>query len=406
MGAEERLRHQHRDKRDQHAQRARGGMRVARGGGLAAHDEDAPGMVHRQIHGVQQPEHHELKAGAVPHPRQRHREQRGQRNAAGKAAQRLQPGRAHRQVAVRAPLVHRHRHRVIQIRGDVARQRHVPARPEFDDVACLVGRVEIQREADAEHLRQAQRHVRIAREIKVKLERIAKAGAPRSKELQVARRCEPRVGVRRDAIGQQHLLGQADHEQDRAHRQVLGLEAVILRLRELRHHFLVMQDRAGDQVRKERHEQHVAQQAALFHDARLAVQQITDLCEREERNAQRQDDVVHGCRRHAQVIQEVQQRHEILVVKQQRQIGAHAQPHDQALQPGACDVVQDQLADQVVEGDGAGQQHDELRIPPAIEHQRGQAQPQRRQPHVQRSQRVVHRQRHGQEDEQEQVGVE
>src|SRR5256885_3256947 len=37
----------------------------------------------------------------------------------------------------------------------VARQRHVPACPEVDDDAGLVGRVEVQRETDAEHARQA-----------------------------------------------------------------------------------------------------------------------------------------------------------------------------------------------------------------------------------------------------------
>ncbi|MNT60603.1 hypothetical protein D3C72_1981950 [compost metagenome] len=136
-------------------------------------------------------------------------------------------------------------------------------------------------------------------------------------------------------------------------------------------------------MRKERHEQHVAEQAAFLDHPCLAVQQIADLREREERNAQRQDDVVRRGPGHAQVIQEVEQRREILVVEQQRQVGAHAQAHDQPLQPGARGVVQHQLADDVVEGDGAGQQHDELRIPPAVEDQRGQAQPQRRQPHVQ-----------------------
>src|SRR3989475_10756912 len=79
---------------------------------------------------------------------------------------------------------------------EVARQRHVPACPEVDDAAGLVGRVEVQRETDAEHARQAQRHVRIAREVEVQLQRVAEAGAPGGPELQLAGRGESRVRIR------------------------------------------------------------------------------------------------------------------------------------------------------------------------------------------------------------------
>ncbi|KAG0919352.1 hypothetical protein G6F31_021151 [Rhizopus arrhizus] len=92
-------------------------------------------------------------------------------------------------------------------------------------------------------------------------------------------------------------------------------------------------------------------------------------------------------------------------MEQQYQVGAHAQADDQPLQPGASGVVQDQLADYVVERNGPRQKRHELRVPPAVEDQRGQAQPQRRQAHVQRPQRVIDGESDRQEDQQEQVGV-
>ncbi|KAG0744769.1 hypothetical protein G6F24_016019 [Rhizopus arrhizus] len=162
MGAEERLRHQHCHEGQQDAQGTLDSAHLARGSRLASDDENPPGMVHRQVHGVQQPEDDELQTRAVPHARQRHREERGEHDAADESARRADARGAHRQVAVRAPLRYRHRHGVGQGGGDGAGQRHVPARPEIDDAAGLVGRVEVQRVADAEHLGQAQRHVRVA----------------------------------------------------------------------------------------------------------------------------------------------------------------------------------------------------------------------------------------------------
>ncbi|MPM24677.1 hypothetical protein SDC9_71161 [bioreactor metagenome] len=165
----------------------------------------------------------------------------------------------------------------------------MPARPEVDDARGLVGRVEVERELDAEHLGQAQRHVGVAREVEINLQRIAQAGGPRPPHLQIAGRGKTRIRIGRDAVGQQHLLGQADHEQHSAHRQVLGLEAVVRRVGKLRNHLLVVQDGAGDQMREEGDEEHIAQKAFFLDQTRAAIQQKADLREGEERDAQRQD---------------------------------------------------------------------------------------------------------------------
>jgi len=263
----------------------------------------------------------------------------------------------------------RHRDRVIQVGSQIARQRDVPTRPEIDDAGGLVRRTEIQREANAEHLREAERHVGIPGEVEIELQRIGDARAPRRPELQAARRGEARVRVGRDGIREQHFLREADREQRTAHRQVFRAEAVAFRVGELRHHFLVMQDRPGDQVREERHEQHVAQQAALADDARAAIEQIADLREREERDAERQDERIHRAVRDAEAGQEVEQRREILVMDQHREIRGDARAGDRALQARPAGGAQHALADRVVERDRRGQQRDELRVPPAIEHE-------------------------------------
>ncbi|MNN81147.1 hypothetical protein D3C81_1979380 [compost metagenome] len=91
---------------------------------------------------------------------------------------------------------------------------------------------------------------------------------------------------------------------------------------------------------------------------------------------------------------------------QQQDVGGHAQRSGQQLQPGTFGQRQDHQADQVVEDDRAGQQDHELRVPPAIEHDRGHAQPQRGQPRPHRTQRVMHAQCDRQEHQQEQEGVE
>ncbi|KAG1316611.1 hypothetical protein G6F63_016001 [Rhizopus arrhizus] len=66
MGAEERLRHQHCHEGQQDAQGTLDSAHLARGSRLASDDENPPGRVHRQVHGVQQPEDDELQTRAPP----------------------------------------------------------------------------------------------------------------------------------------------------------------------------------------------------------------------------------------------------------------------------------------------------------------------------------------------------
>ncbi|MPM24676.1 hypothetical protein SDC9_71160 [bioreactor metagenome] len=110
--------------------------------------------------------------------------------------------------------------------------------------------------------------------------------------------------------------------------------------------------------------------------------------------------------RQAPFAQKVEQRREVLVVHQHRQIDDHADAGDQQLLARCAREAQDQQAREVVEDDGACQQRHELRVPPAIENEGRQAQPERRQPEAHAACAVVADQRDRQEQQQEEIGVE
>ena len=73
----------------------------------------------------------------------------------------------------------RHRQRLKDVGLHETAERDVPAPPQLDDAARSQRRVEVQRQQDAEHARDADRHIRIAGEIEIDLERVGERAAPR-----------------------------------------------------------------------------------------------------------------------------------------------------------------------------------------------------------------------------------
>ena len=69
--------------------------------------------------------------------------------------------------------------RNIKIVAKPARQRDVPAPPEIPDGLRGVGKIEIFDEREAEHFAQPDRHVRVAGEIEIDLQRVATDAEPR-----------------------------------------------------------------------------------------------------------------------------------------------------------------------------------------------------------------------------------
>src|SRR5262245_43787734 len=106
-------------------------------------------MVHDQIDAVQPAPDDKQPAGAVPQAADQHHQQKIQ----------VSPETA---AAVAAE-------RDVQVVAQEARQRDVPAPPELNDASRLVGRIEIDRQLDAEQARQPDRDVAVAGKIEVDL---------------------------------------------------------------------------------------------------------------------------------------------------------------------------------------------------------------------------------------------
>ena len=73
--------------------------------------------------------------------------------------------------------------RDIEVIAQVAAERHMPPAPEILDVQRLVGRIEIDRQPDVEQERSPDRHVTIAAEIEIELERVGEAGRPGAEKI-------------------------------------------------------------------------------------------------------------------------------------------------------------------------------------------------------------------------------
>ena len=124
----------------------------------------------------------------------------------------------------------------------------MPAAPELGDRLADVRVVEVFEERKAEHLAEANRHIRVAGEIEVNLQRIANRTHPRTGGRQLVR-CIFEYAVRnlREHIGQQHLL--AETEQKAA--DALGkLHKRVLSHGKLHVDIVVAYDRACDKLRE------------------------------------------------------------------------------------------------------------------------------------------------------------
>ena len=133
----------------------------------------------------------------------------------------------------------------------------------------------------------------------------------------------------RQIVGDDHLLEQAGREDRepprRQHRRAPGAAAL-----ELRDHLGVMHQRARDQMREERDEQRIADDVALDLGAAHHIDQIGDLLEGEEGDAERQDDIDGRQRRAGQRIEAVKDEVGVFEIAQQREIERDAENADGA----------------------------------------------------------------------------
>ena len=175
-----------------------------------------------------------------------------------------EPAEAHRheQVRVAAALaLPVAAERDVEVVAQPGRERHVPPAPELRRARRAVRPVEVPRQLDPEHPREPERHVGVRAEVEVDLEAEADRGRPGVDEPDRAWRREVVVDPLREPVGEEHLLREAEREQQQSGANALGIEPLLPH--QLRLEDPVADDRAGDQMREERDEERVAQQIAL-----------------------------------------------------------------------------------------------------------------------------------------------
>ena len=162
----------------------------------------------------------------------------------------------------------------------------MPPPPEFRDRLRTVRRIEVLCEHESEHQTEADRHVRVAAEVEVDLERIRDRAVPGVETAQVTS-VERGVHDLAAGIRQQDLLRHAEHEERRAARELLPGQRAFA---ELVGYVLEPDDRSCDKLREHRHVTCVVDEVG--HDLRVAavdVDHIAHALERVEADAERQD---------------------------------------------------------------------------------------------------------------------
>ena len=252
----------------------------------------------------------------------------------------------------------------------------------------MVGRVEILREHETQHQSEADRHVGVAAEIEVNLERIGDHAVPR---IEKSRRggVEDRVRDLAARIGQQDLFRQAEAEERDAAREA-GQR--VLALLQLRGDVGEAEDRAGDELREHRDEaskiDEVADRARL---APVHIDGVAHRVKRVEANTERKDDLEREIESKVGQSERGHQRRpafggeiEILKEAEQAQVRGDRHYESDLLRPRApaaggqqwhrlpprlsTELVRDKQAADVVKRRGEQHQHDEQRINPTVEH--------------------------------------
>src|SRR5262245_45679468 len=107
----------------------------------------------------------------------------------------------------------------VEIVTEPARERHVPTPPELRHARGAIRLVEVLWKMEAEHPAQANRHVGIAREIVVDLQRVAEHSQPRVGRRQFGgRQLDNPVGNGAKVVGENQLLAEPETETVRTFR--------------------------------------------------------------------------------------------------------------------------------------------------------------------------------------------
>ncbi len=169
--------------------------------------------------------------------------------------------------------------RDVEVVAQPERQRHVPAAPEVARRHRLVRAVEVLGQLDPEQPPEADRHVGVAAEVEVDLERVAEQAEPRARGVEAGGQRQQRVDQVAEAVRDQHLLAEPHAEEEDA-LPPARVDAGPGDARELRDELVVARERARHQVREEAHEAGEAHEVAL--GGGLAAPDVDDVRQRLE----------------------------------------------------------------------------------------------------------------------------
>ena len=256
----------------------------------------------------------------------------------------------------------------VQVVAQKAPQGDVPAAPEVRDRDRLIGAEKIQGQAQTKQQPQADRHVRIRRKIKINLQGVGQGGRPGIEEAEGGGIGKGAVCPRREAVGDHHLLEQADAEDEQPggepQRPAGGGPG---EGGQLGNDLAVLNDRSGHQLRKEGDKQRVAQPALIPAGlAAKSVDQIGDLLEGDEAQTQRQNHPEQRIGRARQRIDFAEKEVRVLVKAQQSQVQRHP-----GRQPAAAWLATQALAQAVIDGDTAEQQRQIADVPGGVKEEGG-----------------------------------
>ncbi len=135
----------------------------------------------------------------------------------------------------------------------------MPSFPEIHNVDCLIGRIEVNRNLNAKHLADAPGHIAVTAEIKVQLQGIKnnhqyRIYSPQKRYVIVTIVCPGAKSIR-----QQHLLGKSQNKKPEPLCHPFPPHALLSHLPKLPQHLIMVDDRAGNQLRKKGHKQSIIQ---------------------------------------------------------------------------------------------------------------------------------------------------
>jgi len=219
---------------------------------------------------------------------------------------------------------------------------------------------------------------------------------------------EQRIGVVSDRVGDDRFLEQADGEDGQADQQVARNQPAELPGLQLRHHLLEVDDRPGDQLREEGGEERKIEQADRLGLAPCRVDQIGQLLEGEERDRQRQGYMGQPQFPAEGPVEVVDDEVGVLEPTQHRQVDQDPEHQQAAHQAGPFPGLGalDEDAQGEVEADGEQQQGKLLDAPIGVETEGQQRQGDLGRRLAPATEAIGDGQRHRQEAEYEQQGVE